>query len=93
MSKGALKGAPIGPTVFLATAVPDASALPDGTVEIREGSTVITRVRMLAGVVGLATLPRGQSLGAHHYTAVFIPSDPAKFDGATSTPVTVTITR
>ena len=73
--------------------MPDASALPDGTVEIREGSTVITRVRMLAGVVGLATLPRGQSLGVHQYTAVFIPSDPAKFDGVTSAPVTVTIVR
>ena len=81
------------PTIFLATAVPDAAALPDGTVEIREGSTVITRVRMAGRRVGLATLPRGQSLGVHHYTAVFIPSDPAKFDGATSAPVTVTIVK
>ena len=73
--------------------MPDAAALPDGVVEIREGNTVITRVRMLAGVVGIATLPRGQSLGVHHYTAVFIPSDPAKFDGATSAPVKITIVR
>ncbi|MES1169927.1 MAG: Ig-like domain-containing protein, partial [Leifsonia sp.] len=81
------------PAIFLVTAVPDAVKLPNGTVEIREGATVIARVRMLAGVVGLATLPRGQSIGVHHYTAVFTPDDPGVFGTATSNPVTVTVTR
>ena len=81
------------PAYFLVSAVPDAAVAPSGTVEIREGSRVVTRVRMLFGIVGLAQLPRGESVGAHTYTAVFVADDPELFETGTSAPVTVTVRR
>lgn len=81
------------PTFFLVTALPDAAASPSGIVEIREGSRVVSRVRMLFGIVGIAQLPRNESAGTHTYTAVFVPDDPGMFEPGTSAPVTVTIRR
>ncbi len=81
------------PTFFLVTAIPDAAAAPSGIVEIREGSRVVTRVRMLFGVVGIAQLPRGEAAGPHSYTAIFVPDQPGVFESGTSAPVGVTIRR
>ncbi|SIT74060.1 ExeM/NucH family extracellular endonuclease [Microbacterium sp. RU33B] len=59
-----------------------------GTVEFREGSTVIGTATVSRGVATLQ-LPRVISRGTHSYTATFVPTDPESVIGSTSKTVRV----
>jgi len=82
---------PLLPTLFLIGVSQDGGGLPAGTVELRDGDTVIARLGVVAGVA-IGVLPRGSSVGVHTYTATFVPSD-ANHAPSTSRAVTVRITR
>jgi 5'-nucleotidase len=78
------------PAVLIATVRVDGTWFPSGTVEFREGDTVIGTSRVVLGIA-LDTVPRKASVGVHQYTATFVPSDPGAVAGSTSAPVTVTV--
>jgi 5'-nucleotidase len=78
------------PAVLIATVHVDGTWFPSGTVEFREGDTVIGRSRVVLGIA-LDTVPRKASVGVHQYTATFVPSAPDVVAGSTSAPVTVTV--
>jgi len=56
--------------------------VPSGTIEIREGTTVVKRLNVVLGIA-IGTLPSGR----HTYTATFVPSDTANVNPSTSAPV------
>lgn len=80
------------PTVLLARVQVEGTWFPSGTVEFREGDRVVGRSPVLLGLA-LGTVPRTAPVGAHEYTATFVPSRPEKVAGSTSDPVTVTVRR
>lgn len=74
------------PTTLVAH-VDQAEGTPQGVVEFREGATVVATVPVRRG---LAAHTLGKvSRGAHRYTAVFVPADPAVSTGSTSQSVRV----
>ncbi|AEE45785.1 ExeM/NucH family extracellular endonuclease [Cellulomonas fimi] len=79
------------PTFLVAGVVQDNLRIPAGTVEIREGATVVSTHTVVLGVA-IGTVPRDATVGTHTYTATFVPSDP-NVASSTSTPVTVRVTR
>ena len=60
------------PSFAVATVSTDNGKVPSGTIEIREGSTVVKRLNVVLGVA-IGTVPSGR----HTYTATFVPSDAA----------------
>ena len=70
------------PSVAIATVATDNGRLPSGTVEIREGATVVKRLDVVLGVA-IGTVPSGR----HTYTATFVPNDTANVSPSTSAPV------
>lgn len=69
------------PTTLIAY-VDQAEGTPEGVVEFREGSAVVATVPVRRGI---ATHTLGKlSRGTHHYTAVFVPTDPTVSTGSTS---------
>ncbi|MEV7973143.1 ExeM/NucH family extracellular endonuclease [Cellulomonas sp. NPDC089187] len=85
MPKGALL-----PAVLISTVHVDGQWFPSGTVEFRDGDTVIARSRVVLGIA-LTTVPRSTAVGTHQYTATFVPSDPGTVAGSTSAPVTIRV--
>jgi hypothetical protein len=71
------------PPVAIATVSTDNGRVPSGTIEIREGTTVVKRLSVVLGLA-IGTLPSGK----HTYTATFVPSDTANVSPSTSKPVT-----
>ncbi|KQR11197.1 ExeM/NucH family extracellular endonuclease [Cellulomonas sp. Leaf334] len=71
------------PSVAIATVATDNGRVPSGTIEIREGSTVVKRLNVVLGIA-IGTVPSGK----HTYTATFVPSDTANVSPSTSAPVT-----
>ncbi|HEY0217070.1 MAG TPA: ExeM/NucH family extracellular endonuclease [Cellulomonas sp.] len=78
------------PAALIATVRVEGSWFPTGTVEFREGDTVIGTSRVVLGLA-IDVLPRRTPVGAHQYTATYLPSDPTRVGGSTSAPVTVTV--
>nr|WP_239073758.1 ExeM/NucH family extracellular endonuclease [Cellulomonas denverensis] len=78
------------PAVLISTVRVEGQWLPSGTVEFRDGDTVIARSRVVLGIA-LTTVPRSTSVGTHEFTATFVPADPGTVAGSTSTPVTVRV--
>lgn len=76
------------PTTLVAH-VAQAEGTPQGVVEFREGGTVVATVPVRRGLAAytLGKLTRG----THHYTAVFVPADPAVSVGSTSKSVRVLV--
>jgi 5'-nucleotidase len=70
------------PSIAIATVSTDTGRLPSGTVEIREGGTVVKRLSVVLGVA-VGTVPSGR----HTYTATFVPSDTENVSPSTSAPV------
>ncbi|GAA4716623.1 hypothetical protein GCM10023349_40490 [Nocardioides conyzicola] len=75
-----------GRTVTLQTSVSPSSA---GTVELREGSTLLGTVTLSSGA-GQQALTN-VAVGVHHYTATFVPTDDLRDAGSTSPTQDVTI--
>lgn len=78
------------PAVLISTVHVEGQWCPSGTVEFRDGDTVIARSRVVLGIA-LTTVPRSTSVGTHQYTATFVPTDPGTVAGSTSAPVTVRV--
>ncbi len=76
------------PSAWVATVGLDTWRLPSGTVELREGDTVVARASVVLGVA-VGTVPRDLGAGSHRLTAVFVPSDAANVLGSTSRVVSV----
>ena len=70
------------PSVAIATVATDNGKVPSGTIEIREGTTVVKRLTVVLGIA-IGTVPSGR----HTYTATFVPSDTANVSPSTSAPV------
>ncbi|NYD84488.1 ExeM/NucH family extracellular endonuclease [Cellulomonas oligotrophica] len=85
-------GSPVSwlPSVWVSTVRLDTGRLPDGTVELREGTRVVARADVRLGVA-IGTLPRDLGRGSHSLTAVFVPDDPANVEGSTSRTVRVSV--
>lgn len=76
------------PTTLVAL-VDQAEGTPEGTVEFREGTTVVGTATVRRGV---ATFTLGKlSRGAHTFTAVFVPKDPSVSAGSTSNAAKVVV--
>ncbi|KQY20513.1 multifunctional nuclease/2',3'-cyclic-nucleotide 2'-phosphodiesterase/5'-nucleotidase/3'-nucleotidase [Cellulomonas sp. Root485] len=71
------------PSVAFVTVATNNGRVPSGTVEIREGTTVVKRLSVVLGIA-IGTVPSGK----HTYTATFVPSDTANVSPSTSAPVT-----
>lgn len=80
------------PTLLVSRVQVEGTWFPSGTVEFREGDRVIGRSPVVLGLA-LGSVPRTAPVGAHEYTAVFVPSRPDTVAGSTSAPVTVTVKR
>jgi 5'-nucleotidase len=80
------------PTLLVSRVQVEGTWFPSGTVEFREGDKVIGRSPVVLGLA-LGSVPRTAPVGAHEYTAVFVPSRPDTVAGSTSEPVTVTVRR
>ncbi|WP_374225988.1 ExeM/NucH family extracellular endonuclease [Cellulomonas sp. PS-H5] len=78
------------PTLLISQVRVEGTWFPSGTVEFREGDRVIGRSPVVLGLA-LGSVPRTASVGAHEYTAVFVPSRPDVVAGSTSAPVKVTV--
>ena len=72
------------PSIAIATVSSDIGRVPSGTVEIREGGTVVKRLNVVLGVA-IGTVPSG----THTYTATFVPTDTANVNPSTSAPVSI----
>jgi len=70
------------PSIAFATVSSDIGRVPSGTIQIREGSTVVKRLNVVLGIA-IGTVPSGR----HTYTATFVPSDTANVSPSTSAPV------
>ncbi len=70
------------PSIAFATVSSDIGRVPSGTIEIREGSTVVKRLNVVLGIA-VGTVPSGK----HTYTATFVPADTANVSPSTSAPV------
>ncbi|WP_421741820.1 ExeM/NucH family extracellular endonuclease [Cellulomonas sp.] len=70
------------PSVAIATVATDNGRVPSGTIEIREGTTVVKRLTVVLGIA-VGTVPSGR----HTYTATFVPSDTVNVSPSTSAPV------
>ncbi|WP_243884626.1 endo-1,4-beta-xylanase [Cellulomonas fengjieae] len=70
------------PSFAVVTVAADNGKAPSGTVEIREGGTVVKRLKVVLGIA-VGTVPSGR----HTYTATFVPSDAANVSASTSAPV------
>lgn len=79
------------PTLLVAGVVQENLRIPSGKVEIREGTTVVSRHDVVLGVA-IGRVPHDAPVGTHTYTATFVPSDP-NVAPSTSDPVTVRVTR
>lgn len=62
-------------------------AQPVGYVELREGTRVLSRTRVVRGLA-LGTVP-SLGAGAHHVVAVFVPDEPGNVTGSRSRTVTL----
>lgn len=80
------------PTLLVSRVQVEGTWFPSGTVEFREGDKVIGRSPVVLGLA-LGSVPRTAPVGAHEYTAVFVPSRPDTVAGSTSAPVKVTVKR
>lgn len=80
------------PTLLVSRVQVEGTWFPSGTVEFREGDRVVGRSPVVLGLA-LGSVPRTAPVGAHQYTAVFVPSRPEQVAGSTSAPVTVTVRR
>ncbi|WP_263120649.1 ExeM/NucH family extracellular endonuclease [Cellulomonas fimi] len=78
------------PAVLISTVRVEGQWFPSGTVEFRDGDTVIARSRVVLGIA-LTTVPRSTSVGTHAFTATFVPADPGTVAGSTSNPVSIRI--
>jgi 5'-nucleotidase len=78
------------PTLLVSQVRVEGTWFPSGTVEFREGDRVIGRSPVVLGLA-LGSVPRTAPVGAHEYTAVFVPSRPDVVAGSTSAPVKVTV--
>jgi len=76
------------PSVWVATVGLDTVRLPQGRVELREGSRVVARADVVLGIA-IGTVPRDLGAGTHRLTAVFVPDDAANVAASTSRTVTV----
>lgn len=79
------------PAALIAHVRVEGTWFPVGTVEFREGDTVVQRSRVVLGLA-LATVPRSAPVGVHTYTATYVPGDPSTVAGSTSSPVSVRVT-
>ncbi len=70
------------PSFAVATVSTNNGRLPSGTIEIRDGSTVVKRLNVVLGIA-IGTVPSGR----HTYTATFVPNDTANVSPSTSSPV------
>ena len=70
------------PSVAFVTVATNNGRVPSGTVEIREGTTVVKRLNVVLGIA-IGTVPSGR----HTYTATFVPNDTANVSPSTSAPV------
>ncbi|WP_345523768.1 Ig-like domain repeat protein [Nocardioides conyzicola] len=75
-----------GRTVTLNAAVAPAAG---GTVELREGSTLLGTVALSAGSGQLVLT--GVAVGTHHYTATFVPADDLRYATSTSSTRDITV--
>jgi 5'-nucleotidase len=79
-------------TTLVATVTSDGRAVREGSVEFREGDTVIATTEVVRGVATLR-LPSDLARGVHRYTATFIPTAGAEgqevYQPSTSREVTV----
>lgn len=78
---------PAAEQVDLAASIDDADAA--GTVQFKDGENVVATETIEDGNAAAALTD--VSAGAHSYTAVFVPADPAAFGTSTSTAVSVTV--
>ena len=69
-------------SIAFVTVATDNGKVPSGTVEIREGTTVVKRLNVVLGIA-IGTVPSGK----HTYTATFVPNDAANVSPSTSAPV------
>lgn len=76
-------------TVSLAADVTVAAGGASGTVEFREGPTVVGAASLSAGSASLSLT--GVAPGEHTYTASFVPTDHQRYDGSSSDPVRLTV--
>ncbi|WP_315096474.1 endo-1,4-beta-xylanase [uncultured Cellulomonas sp.] len=70
------------PSIAIATVATDNGRVPSGTIEIREGTTVVKRLNVVLGIA-IGTVPSGR----HTYTATFVPRDAVNVSPSTSAPV------
>ncbi|MBU4335970.1 MAG: ExeM/NucH family extracellular endonuclease, partial [Actinobacteria bacterium] len=63
-----------------------------GTIQFRDGDTVVTSARLVLGVA-VGVLPKNLAVGTHQLTAVYVPSDPSTIAPSTSWKVTVRVVR
>ncbi|GAA5032184.1 ExeM/NucH family extracellular endonuclease [Microbacterium fluvii] len=75
-------------TTLVAVVVTADRSRADGTVEFREGDTVVGTAEVTRGIAKLR-LPSKIARGAHTYTAVFVPADADAVRGSTSKGVRV----
>lgn len=75
---------------LVATVVLDDRTLARGTIEFREGTTVIGTATLSHGIATL-TLPKTLSRGTHAYTATYVPADADTTRGSQSRPVSVRV--
>jgi hypothetical protein len=88
LSVNATTGTPS--TSFAFTAAVSSSAATAGTVQFKEGATLLGSSPVAAGSATFSTTFAGG--GAHAVTATYVPTNPAVVTGSTSAPVTVTVT-
>ncbi|MCW2851469.1 MAG: hypothetical protein JWM84_1133, partial [Nocardioides sp.] len=78
-----------GRTVTLQSTVTPASAAAGGSVELRDGATVVGRAWLASGAAQLvlSQVPAG----THDYRATFVPADPQRYDSSLSPTRSVTL--
>ncbi|HXH78643.1 Ig-like domain repeat protein [Nocardioides sp.] len=76
-------------TASLSAAVTPSAGTPSGTVQFREATIVVGSAVVADGTAVLALT--GVSAGNHSYTATFVPSDPARYDGSSSPGATASV--
>ena len=72
-----LTATPTGRSVSLTASVTATSGTPVGTVQFRDGSTVVATVTLASG--SASTTVNDLLRGTHHFTAEFVPTDPSAY--------------
>jgi hypothetical protein len=75
--------------VTLTATVTSGAGSPDGTVEFREGTTVLATRPVSAGTA--TAVLAGVATGSHGYTATFVPTSPTSYAGSVSAVHTATV--